>query len=105
MRDTASTRERRRPARVRAGDPRSHQPSRPDLERALVAEDAERFELAVQCRALHPDKGRGARDVAAEAGYLGQQILALEHLARVAQWQGHDLAALVPFDDARCDGG
>ena len=26
-----------------------------------------------------------------------QQIFALEHLARVAQRQGHDLAALVPF--------
>ena len=67
--------------------------------RALVrgaAMQAERLQLAMQRRALHADEGRGARDVAAEARHLGQQILALEDLARVAQRQLHDLAALLP---------
>src|SRR5882757_5806144 len=74
--------------------------SGPDPERAIVAEDAQRFELAVEGRALHADKGGGARNIAAETGDLRQQVFALEDLARVAQWQGHDLAALVPFDDS-----
>src|ERR1700730_12741982 len=46
----------------------------PDPEGALVAEDAERFELPVQGRALHADKGRRARNIAAEAGDLGQEV-------------------------------
>src|SRR5262245_13898539 len=70
---------------------------------AIAAEDAERFELSVERRALHADERRGARDIAAKARDLGQEIFALEHLARVAQRQGHELAALVPFDDGRSD--
>ena len=62
---------------------------------------AERLQLAMQRRALHADEGRGARDVAAEARHLGQQILALEDLARVAQRQLHDLAALLPAQHRR----
>src|SRR5437762_10389603 len=59
----------------------------------------------MQRRALHADKGGGARDVAAEPRDLRQEVFALEHLAGVAQRQGHDLAALVPFDDGGCDRG
>src|SRR5579883_609097 len=72
--------------------------------RALAVEDAEQLELAVEGRALHADEGGGARDVAAEARHLRQEIFALEHLARIAQRQAHDLAALVPFDDGGGDG-
>src|SRR3954451_2960642 len=78
--------------------------SRTDLERPLTAENPEGFELAVQGGTLHPYKGRGTRYVAAKPRYLGQQILPLEYLARVAQWQVHNLAGLVPFDDAWGDG-
>src|SRR5216684_2501042 len=74
-----------------------------DLGAAVAVEDAERFELAMQRRALHTDKGRGSRNIAAEAGHLGKQIFTLEHLARVAQRQAHDFAALVPFDDSGSD--
>ena len=55
----------------------------------------------MQRRTLHADEGRGARNVAAEARDLGQQILALEDLARVAQRQLHDLAALLPAQHRR----
>src|SRR3954447_6818629 len=77
--------------------------SRTDLERPLAAENPQRFELAVQCGTFHPDKGRGARYVAAEARHLSEQVFPLENLARVAQRQGHNFAGLVPFDDARGD--
>src|SRR5690349_1468933 len=65
----------------------------PHLQRAFVAEDAERLQLAVQRRAFHADKSRRAGDVAAEPRHLGQEVFALEHLTGVAQWQCHDLAA------------
>src|SRR5207244_6532114 len=85
--------------------PASSSPSRPELQRAVVAKDAERFQLAMQGRALHADKSGGAGNIAAEAGYLGDQVFALEDLSRIAQRQGHDLAALVPFDDGWRDRG
>ena len=46
---------------------------------------AQRLELAVQRRALHADKLRGARNIAAEAADLRHQIFAFEHFARIAQ--------------------
>jgi len=42
--------------------------------------DTERFQLAVQCAALHADEFRRAADIAAKAVDLGQQVF-----ARVAQ--------------------
>src|SRR5262249_60337719 len=47
--------------------------------RALI--DAERLELAVECGTLHAHELGGARDVAAEAAGLCNQILAVESLA------------------------
>ena len=47
----------------------------------------ERFQLAMQRRALHTDKRRRPRDIAAKSVDLRQQILALEGLARFAQRQ------------------
>src|SRR4030095_14545577 len=58
----------------------------------VAAVQADRLQFAMQRRALHPNEGRGARDIAAEARHLGQQILALEDFARVAQRPLHDLA-------------
>ena len=63
----------------------------PHLARPLVGRDAQRAQLAVQRRALHADELRRARDVAAEAVDLRQQILALEDLARLAQRQAHQV--------------
>ena len=63
--------------------------------RSLALADAERLELAVQRRALHADEFGGARDVAAEAVDLREQIFALEHFARLAQRQPHELLAAV----------
>ena len=37
----------------------------------------------MESRALHPDKGRGTGDIAAEAGDLRQQVFALKDLARI----------------------
>ena len=51
----------------------------------------------MQRRALHADEFGGARDVAAEAGDLRQQVFALEHLARVAQRQAHQCSPPLPF--------
>jgi hypothetical protein len=73
-----------------AGDRRATASSA-DLGTTVAVEDAERFELAVQRRARHPDKGRGAGNIAAETGHLGKQVFTLEDLARVAQRQAHDL--------------
>src|ERR1700749_3456724 len=73
------------------------------LAAALAVEHAERFELAMQRRALHADKSRGTRDIPAKTRDLGEEIFALEHLARVAQRQGHDLAAATPAHDGRRD--
>src|SRR5262245_45890192 len=42
---------------------------------------AQHLELAVERRTLHADEGCGARDIAAEARDLGQEVLALEHFA------------------------
>src|SRR6266576_2648196 len=39
------------------------QTSRPDLQRAVVTKDAERFQFAMQSRALHADKSGGAGNV------------------------------------------
>ena len=47
----------------------------------------------MQSRALHSDELRGAGDVAAEAVDLRDQIFALEHFARLAQWNAHQLLA------------
>src|SRR6516165_11615086 len=52
---------------------------------SLIGIDAERAQFAMQCRALHADEFGRARNVAAEAVDLGEQIFALENLARVAQ--------------------
>src|ERR1700689_11849 len=49
--------------------------------------DSERLELAMQRRALHADEFGGARDIAAEAVDLGEQVFALEYFARFAQRQ------------------
>src|SRR6185437_11045542 len=38
------------------------------------------LELAMQRGTLHPDKFRGARNIAAEAADLRHQVFALEHL-------------------------
>src|SRR5258706_633772 len=56
-----------------------------DLFATRTRVDAERFEFAVQSRPLHPDESRGSRDVAAEAIYLIDAILLLQHFARIAQ--------------------
>src|SRR6185295_19467607 len=72
---------------------------------ALIARAAvktERLQLPMQGRAFHADEGRSARNIAAEASHLGEQILALEDLTRVAQRQLHDLAALLPAQNRRC---
>src|SRR5712672_3678323 len=53
--------------------------------------DAERLELAMQRRALHADEFRGARDIARKAADLGDQVIAFEHFARLAQRQAHDV--------------
>ncbi len=58
---------------------------------------AERFQFAVQRRALHADKGRGARDIAAEPVDLRQQIIALEDFARLAQRQRDDEIGFCPM--------
>ncbi|MPL79207.1 hypothetical protein SDC9_25082 [bioreactor metagenome] len=56
-------------------------------------DDAQRLQLAVQRRAFHADEGRGARDIAAEAVDLGEQVFALEEFARLAQRQRGQRAA------------
>jgi hypothetical protein len=58
----------------------------------------------VQRRALHADEFRGARDVAAETGNLRHQIFALEHFARVAQRQPHQVLAAIAIGHARHHG-
>jgi hypothetical protein len=50
-------------------------------EHALI--DSERLELAVKRRAFHTDEFSSARNVAAKAADLRDEIFALEHLARV----------------------
>src|SRR3546814_2701628 len=57
----------------------------------LCRANAERAQFAMERRALHADETGGARDVAAEAHHLGLEVLALEHLAGLAQRQRHDL--------------
>src|SRR3954468_24053564 len=52
--------------------------------------EAERLQLAVQRRALHPDEIGGARDVAGEAADLDPQIFALERLACLPERRSHD---------------
>src|SRR5262249_32061765 len=52
---------------------------------SFIGINAERAQFAVQRRAFHADKFGRARDVAAEAVDLGEQIFALENLSRVAQ--------------------
>src|SRR4051794_13424509 len=59
----------------------------------LALADAERLQLAVQRRALHPDELGGARDVAAETVDLRCQILALKDLARAAEIHRHQVLA------------
>src|SRR5689334_13233779 len=80
---------------------RCHSFSRAEPERSLVAENSERFQLSMQGGSLHSDKGRRSGYIAAEARYLSEQVFPLKNLTRFAQRQGHDLAGLVPFDDAR----
>src|SRR5690606_23863448 len=50
-----------------------------------------RFQFPMQGRALHADKLRRARDIAAKTVDLSQKIFLLEHLARFAQRQRHDV--------------
>src|SRR5689334_24571872 len=57
--------------------------------------DPQRLELAMQRRALHADEFRRPRDVAGETADLGDQVVALEHLARFAQRQSHDVLAVI----------
>src|SRR5262249_40813658 len=57
--------------------------------------DTERLELAMERRALHAHELGGAGDVAPEAADLGDQVFALEHLARIAQRQAHQMLAAV----------
>src|SRR4051794_37275326 len=52
--------------------------------RPPVLPHPERLQLAMQRRALHADELRCSRDVAGEAADLGDQIVALEHLAGFA---------------------
>src|SRR5688500_7564758 len=63
--------------------------------------DPQRLELAVQRGALHADKLRGARNIAAEAVDLRAEIFALEHLARIAQRQAHQVLAAIAVRQAR----
>src|SRR5690348_15189261 len=56
---------------------------------ALVA-DAERLELPVQRRALHPDEGRSPRNIAGEAADLDLEIFAFKRLAGFTQGAAHD---------------
>src|SRR6516165_12569829 len=60
-----------------------------------ASSDTKRLELAMERRALHADEFRGPRDIAGEAADLGDQVVALEHLARLAQRQPHDVLAIV----------
>src|SRR3546814_18780981 len=57
----------------------------------LCRANAERAQFAIERRALHADETGGARYVDAEAHLLGLEVLALEHLAGLAQRQRHDL--------------
>ena len=52
-------------------------------------------------RALHADEFRGARNIAAEAADLRDEIFALEHFARLAQRQAHELLAAVAVRHGR----
>ena len=52
-------------------------------------------------RSFHPDEGRRARDIAAEAHDLGLQVFAFEDLPRLTQGQAHDLAAFLPVPGGR----
>src|SRR2546421_385454 len=61
----------------------------------VALSDSERLELAMQGGALHADEFGGARDIAPEAVDLGAQIFTLEHLARIAQRQAHQVLATV----------
>src|SRR3954468_23362460 len=81
----------RRPAMVRTRGERLL------IRKSLRRAHAQRLQFAMQRRALHADESRGAGDVAAEAVDLGDQIVALEDLARLAQGQrNHQVAILVP---------
>src|SRR5436853_732070 len=66
------------------------------LDDPFAVEQAQGLELAMERRALHADEGRRARDVAAEACHLRDQIFPLEDLASISKWQTHDFATLVP---------
>src|SRR3546814_107828 len=86
---------------VRSGALRLDRPSRRRSSALPRDLDAERLQLPVQRRALHADEGRGAGNIAAEPVDLAQQILALEHFARVAPRPRHHwLAFLIPLGRA-----
>src|SRR5262249_1530906 len=70
-------------------------------EASLSLVDSERLELAVQRRALHAHELGGAGNIAAEPIDLRDQVFALEHLARVAQRQSHQVFAAVAVGHAR----
>src|SRR5438128_2491593 len=55
----------------------------------------ERLQLPVQRRALHADEFSCPRDVAGAAADLGDQVVALEYLAGLAQRKAHDVLAIV----------
>src|SRR5207245_227340 len=57
--------------------------------------DAKRLELAMQGRTFHADEFRRARDIAGEAADLGDQVISLEYLPRLAQRQAHDVLAII----------
>src|SRR3977135_4547812 len=57
--------------------------------------DAEGLKLAMQRRALHADKFSRARDITGEAADLGNQVVALEYLPRLAERQAHDVLPIV----------
>ena len=71
----------------------------------VLGANAELLQLAVQRAALHADEIRRAADIAAEAQQLRLQILRLEHIARLAQRQRHDIGGGVDGQRARRVGG
>ena len=63
--------------------------------------NAERLQLPVQRRALHADKGRRARNVAAKARDLNVEIFPLEALARVTKRQTDHLLQAIVLGETR----
>src|SRR5215470_6873307 len=70
----------------------------------VTSVNSERLELAMQGGALHPHELGGARNVAAETTDLSNQIFALEHFTRLAQWQPHQLLSAIAVRHRRHHG-